>query len=307
MLSIIVPVYNEEESLRPFYAELVSELGKLDRKYEIVFVDDGSTDSSLQILKKLEKEDESVRIFSFRRNLGKSDALTLGFQKAKGDIIITLDADLQDQPSEIEKLMKRHDEGVDVVCGWRKDRKDQSNMKIISKLFNFTLNKVFHLSIHDYNCGLKLYSKEAAKSLKLYGGMHRFIPILAYNNGFTVDEVVVRHEPRKFGVSKYKFGKIKDLPDFFTMIFLIKYMSRPLHFFGVVGGNLFGIGFVILLYLTYVKLILGEAIGGRPLLFLGILLVVVGIQIFFTGFIAELIINVTQRDKMSFPIKYQSE
>jgi len=308
MLSIIVPVYNEEESLKPFYNELINELQKLERKYEIVIVDDGSTDQSLYMLKELEKEDKTIRVYSFRRNFGKSNALTFGFQKAKGDTIITLDADLQDQPSEIGKLIERHKEGIDVVCGWRKDRKDKSNMKIASRIFNIVLNRMFGLNIHDYNCGLKLYSKDAAKNLYLYGGMHRFIPILVSTQGFSIDEVVVRHEQRKYGESKYKFTKIKDLPDLFTMMFLIKYMQRPLHFFGLVGGTGFFVGFVILTYLTYVKLILSEAIGGRPLLFLGILLVVIGIQIFFTGFLAELFINLSSKqERLSMPLKYASD
>ena len=180
-------------------------------------------------------------------------------------------------------------------------------MKVISKFFNWVVKKTFTLSIHDYNCGLKLYSQDAAKSLTLYGGLHRFIPILVYEQGFTVDEVAVRHEPRKFGSSKYGFSKIfRDLPDMFTMLFLVKYRYQPLHFFGFIGGGVLFVGFVILSYLTFLKL-LGESIGGRPLLFLGILLFVVGVQIFFTGFLAELIINLSAKDKTQLPLKYESK
>lgn len=307
LYSFVIPVFNEEESLFHFYEELNKEIKSLNLIHEIIFVDDGSKDSTLTILKELADKDGKVRVFSFRSNQGKAEALTLGFQKATGDIVITLDADLQDQPSEIAKLIKKHEEGIDVVCGWRKNRKDASNMKIASRLFNFTLNKLFGLKIHDYNCGLKLYSIDSAKSLRLYGGMHRFIPILAYTQGFSIDEVVVHHEARKFGTSKYKFTKIKDLPDLFTMLFLIKYMQRPLHFFGLVGGVVFSFGFTILLYLTFVKLVLGESIGGRPLLLLGILLVVVGIQIFFSGFIAELVLSISNQGKKDFLIKYSSD
>ena len=169
-LSIVVPVYNEEESLPHFYVELAKVLRGIKKDYEIIFVDDGSKDRSFTYLKTLEKKDSHVRLFSFRKNLGKAEALSLGFLKAKGEIVITLDADLQDQPSEIHNLLKKHQEGFDVVCGWRKYRKDAQKMKFISKVFNGVLNKVFDLSIHDYNCGLKLYTNEAAKSLHLYGG-----------------------------------------------------------------------------------------------------------------------------------------
>lgn len=307
MLSIVVPVFNEEESLQAFYTELKKEITSLAKDHEIIFVDDGSSDSSLEILQALEKKDKTVRLFSFRKNLGKAEALTLGFQQAKGDTVVTLDADLQDQPSEIKKLLELHNKGVDVVCGWRKDRKDASKMKIISKLFNYTVRKVFDVHVHDYNCGLKLYSSDAAKSLRLYGGMHRFIPILVDGNGFTVDEVAVRHEQRKFGKSKYGFSKVfKDIPDMFTMIFLIKYMKQPLHFFGLAGGALMVFGGLILAYLTVLRL-LGERIGDRPLLIFGMLFFLAGIQIFFTGFLAELITSLSQRDRYTFPIKYATK
>jgi len=308
MLSIVVPVYNEEESLSHFYDELIAVLKEMAEEYEIVFIDDGSRDNSFPILQSLEKTDKTVKVFSFRRNLGKAEALALGFAKAVGDVIVTLDADLQDQPSEIPNLLKLHKEGYDVVCGWRKNRKDKSKMKIISKIFNYSLNKIFDLNIHDYNCGLKLYTRDAAKSLNLYGGLHRFIPILVYKQGFTVIEIPVAHEPRRFGKSKYGFSKIfKDLPDMFTMLFLVKYMKQPLHFFGVAGGVMGFIGAVILGYLTIIWL-MGHSIGTRPLLLFGILLLLAGIQIFFTGFQAELLINISHRgERTIYPLKYASK
>lgn len=308
MISIVVPVFNEEESIEAFHRELMNHLPGLSKTYEVVYIDDGSTDKSLLLLKSLEKKHSYVRVFSFRTNMGKAEALTLGFQKAKGDTIVTLDADLQDQPSEIKNLLNVHQkENIDVVCGWRKDRKDKSKMKVISKMFNYILFKTFKLQIHDYNCGLKLYTKDAAKSLRLYGGLHRFIPILVHEQGFTISEVAVRHIPRQYGTSKYGFSKIfKDLPDMFTMLFLVKYRYQPLHFFGFIGGGLSLVGFVILLYLTLLK-ISGEAIGSRPLLFLGVLMMVIGIQIFFTGFLAELIISLSAKDKTPFSLKYESE
>jgi len=307
MISIVVPVFNEEECLAILYKELICVTPQLDKSYEIIFVDDGSTDGSLQILKKFEKENSHIRIFSFRKNQGKAEALTFGFQKAKGDYIITLDADLQDKPKEILKLIKKaKEENWDVVCGWREKRKDPTSKVFSSKLFNSITSIFWGLKLHDYNCGLKLYSKEVAKSLRLYGGMHRFIPLLAHDQGFTVTEIPVEHEKRKYGKSKYGFSKIwKDLPDIFTMFFLSRYSKRPFHFFGVAGALLILIGIVILGYLTYLR-ILGETIGQRPLLFFGMLLVLAGLQVFFTGFLADLITNFSHKNE-EFSLKYSSD
>lgn len=308
MISIVVPLFNEEESLNIFYNELVKETRKLDKAYEIIFIDDGSADTSLGILKQIAKTDKQVGVYSFRKNLGKSEALTLGFQKAKGDYVVTLDADLQDKPKEIFKLLKLAKTGAwDVVCGWRKDRKDALKTRLSSKLFNFTASIFWGLKLHDYNCGLKLYSKEAAKSLNLYGGMHRFIPLLVHEQGFRVTEVAVEHDKRKFSKSKYGFSKIlKDLPDIFTMLFLSKYSKRPFHFFGVAGGVFILIGIIILGYLSYLHF-QNIAIGQRPLLFFGMLLVISGFQLFFTGFLADLIINLSSKQDRDFSLKYSSE
>lgn len=313
MLSIVVPVFNEEESLEAFYTELLKVAPSLDKEHEILFIDDGSRDNSLEILKSFEKKNKNVRVFSFRRNLGKSEALTCGFIRSKGDVIVTLDADLQDKPSEIKNLLEKNKEGTELVCGWRKDRRDKKKMLFISKIFNKIMAYFFQLDIHDYNCGLKVYTKDLAKSLRLYGGLHRFIPLLAYQQGFTVDEVAVVHEVRKFGSSKYGFSKVfTDLPDIFTMMFLAKYSKRPMHFFGLIGGGSAAIGFVILAYLSIIWF-LGERIGNRPLLLLGILLLIAGLQIFFTGFLADLMINISQTRRIQettgnhFPLKYQSD
>lgn len=313
MLSFVVPVLNEEESLNAFYNELNRAIKELRQDYEIIFIDDGSTDRSLEILKKLTKEDPKIRIFSFRRNLGKAEALTLGFIKAKGDYIITLDADLQDKPTEINKLLEKAKDGTEVVSGWRKNRRDKSKMKIISRLFNTVMGWLFDLHLHDYNCGLKLYTKDAAKSIRLYGGLHRFIPLLAYEQGFIVDEVVIEHAPRVFGKSKYSFSKLwKDLPDMFTLVFLVKYGKRPLHFFGIIGGILTFIGFIFLGYLAILHF-LGARIGNRPLLLFGMLFALAGFQIFFTGFIADLMIHISRtRESLDeshahFPIKFSSD
>lgn len=314
MVSIVVPVYNEEESLENFFAELSRFLPDLAKEHEVIFVDDGSTDDSLNLLKKLVQKHKHVHAFSFRRNLGKAEALTFGFSKAKGDYIVTLDADLQDKPSEIKNLLTVAHHGTDVVCGWRKDRKDKSKMVIISKIYNGFMHKVFGLKIHDYNCGLKVYTSAAAKSLRLYGGLHRFIPIILSQQGFSVDEVAVEHEVRKFGKSKYGFSKVwKDLPDIFSMLFLLKYSKRPLHFFGPVGIFFLILGTSMLSYLTFIHYAFGERVGTRPILFVGILFVISGFQTFFTGFLADLMLNISQSPRPNndgtphFPLKFSSE
>lgn len=305
MISVVIPVFNEEESLPHVYRELDS-VAKQLKNFEIIFIDDGSTDSSLPLLKNLAQRKKNIRVFSFRKNLGKSEALTLGFQKAKGEYIITLDADLQDKPSEIEKLLKKAKSGYDLVSGWRKNRKDPVKKVLSSHFFNFIARLIWGLRLHDYNCGLKVYTRACAKSLHLYGGLHRFVPLLAHQQGFRVAEMEVVHAKRKFGRSKYGFSKLwRDLPDIFTMLFLSRYADRPLHFFGWFGTAVFLIGVGILGYLTVLKL-QGHGIGERPILFLGMLLVISGLQVLFTGILADLIINLAKQQTKEFPIKYAS-
>jgi len=298
MLSVVVPVFNEQESLSAFYSELIKFVPKLSRNYEIIFVDDGSTDNSLKLIKGLEKKNKNLRVVFSKKHEGKAEAVTLGFKTAKGEYIVTLDADLQDKPEEIEKLLKKAKTGWDLVSGWRKNRRDSIFKVIFSKLFNVVASLAWGFKVNDLNSGLKVYEAHAAKSLNLYGGMHRFIPLILYQEGFKVTEVPVIHEKRKFGKSKYGFSKVfTELPDLFTMLFLMKYAKRPMHFFGVFGGLLFTIGFIILLYLSFLKFFQGQAIGDRPLLLFGILLVLTGLQIFFTGFIADLIIHLSSKNE----------
>lgn len=307
MTSIIVPVFNEEESLPASYNSLHDVFRQIHNSREIIFIDDGSTDHSLDTLKKIAATDPSVRIFSFRKNHGKAEALTFGFQKAKGNLIVTLDADLQDNPSEIQKLIDKMNEGYDVVCGWRKNRKDSFAKIFFSKIFNRLVYFLWGLRLNDYNCSLKVYRKDAAKSLFLYGGMHRFIPLLAHEQGFRVAEVSVEHRERRYGKSKYGISKvIKDIPDVFTMLFITRYSKRPMHFFGTIGGVLFVTGVVVLIYLSFLHF-QGIAIGRRPLLLFGILLVIVGIQIFFTGFLADLLLNATSKDNKEPLLKYSTK
>lgn len=291
MISIVVPAFNEEESLENFYSEVKKYLPKWSEAYEMIFVDDGSTETTLKLLKKIEEKDKNVRVYSFRRNHGKAEALTFGFGKANGDLILTLDADLQDKPSEVEKLLKKQREGYDLVSGWRKNRKDTLAKIIFSKMFNFLAGTFWGVRLHDYNCGLKLYTNEAAKSVNLYGGMHRFIPLLVAQEGFRVTEVAVVHDIRRFGKSKYNAMKVlTQMPDMMTMLFLSKYGKRPLHFFGFVGVSLFAVGVLIGIYLSVLHF-LGFAIGERPLLLLGLLLMILGVQISFTGLIADFILH----------------
>lgn len=309
MISIVVPVFNEEESLEAFYNELISVVPNLDKSYEILFVDDGSTDKSLDILKSFSSRNKNVKIFSFRKNQGKSEALTYGFEKSFGDYVVTLDADLQDKPTEILKLLdKTREKDFDLTCGWRKDRQDSFKHVISSKIFNFLADTLWGVKLHDYNCGLKIYKAECAKSLQLYGGLHRFIPLLAYQQGFKVTEMSIVHQKRQFGKSKYGISKIwKDLPDMFTMFFLSKYGKRPMHFFGIIGGLFSFIGFLIIIYLYVFVHSLGQTITSRPLFFFGIILLLGGFQIFFTGFLADLIINISHKKNEESFLKYSSE
>lgn len=312
MISAVVPAYNEEESLRELYPLLSSSLAKLDKDYEIVFVDDGSTDSTLEILKRFASKDNHVRIFSFRKHRGKADALMIGFRMAKGDYIFTLDADLEDKPSEMPKLYKKIHEGYDAVVGWRKNRKHSFGRIISSKFSNSIISLLWGFKLHDHNCGLKVFTKDAVRSLDLYGGLYRFMLLLVYLKGFKVTEVEVVHQNRKYGKSKYGFFRLwKDVPDALTIFFLTKFGERPLHFFGFIGGIISGIGMIILLYLSVLHF-QGQTIGNRPLLTFGLLLVIAGFQVLFTGLLADLILHISQNESSTAEefnemLKYKTE
>lgn len=312
MTSVVIPLFNEEESLKPLYMVLIDVMSKLKEKYEIIFVDDGSTDGSLPVLKKISEKDKAIRIFSFRKNQGKAEALNLGFQKTLGDIVVTLDADLEDSPLEIPRLINKVNDGYDLVTGWRKKRKHAAVLKISSRFFNFLSGRFWGLKLHDYNCGLKVYRSEVVKNLHIYGGLHRFIPLLVYKQGFKICEMPVAHEKRKYGKSKYGFSKVwKDLPDMFTMLFLTKYGKRPLHFFSLIGLLFTLIGVSFIGYLTFIHYFYNETVGRRPLLFMGMLFVISGFQLFFTGFLADLMINISRnsnnKEDSDGLLKYSSE
>lgn len=299
--SYIIPLYNEEESIPELFVSLQEIAEKLNPDYEVIFVDDGSTDKSTEKIAMLSRNDPKVKLISFRKNTGKSIALQTGFNEANGDIIITLDADLQDDPTQIPKLLTKINEGYDLVSGWKENRKDPLNRLILTKIFNAIVSSFSGLKLHDFNCGLKAYKKELVKELNIYGELHRFIPVIAHNLGFLVTEVPVAHKSRKYGKSKYGLARIpKGFLDFLTVLFLTNYVKRPLHLFGLIGALLLSAGFIFGLYLTYLRL-MGETIGNRPLLFLTMLFIVSGFQFIFTGLLAEMILYLSPKYKI--PIK----
>ena len=292
-ISIIVPIYNEQDSVKTLYFEIKKVLDEDFSNYEIIFIDDGSNDNSFNILNKIAADDSKVVIVQFNRNYGKSDALNQGFKLAKYDYIVTLDGDLQDDPKEISNLLEILDNGYDCVSGWKKNRKDPLSKTIPSFFFNKFINFFSGLKLHDLNCGIKAYKKNAIKTLNIYGGLHRYIPLLLVNNGYKVTECIVNHRPRLHGKTKYgKSRFFHGIFDFLTIYFLKKYFNRPMYFFGSIGLLLSVIGLAISIYLT-VLWFQGIAIDNRPLFFLGILLIVVGIQSLSIGLIGELIVNRT--------------
>ena len=309
MFSIVIPVYNEDESLQELMASIEQATATLDHSYELVFVDDGSTDGTLDELKSVSETHGHVRVFSFRRNLGKSPALLCGFHKARGQYILTMDADLQDDPSNLPRMYDQLiAERADIVNGWRKKRQDNALKIVFSRIFNrLMIRLLFGSSFEDMNSGLKLYKAEVARELHLYGGMHRFIPLIATEMGYRVAECPVRHSERKYGASKYSPVKfLTEMPDLLTVFFLIKYTTRPLHFFARIGSALIALGVLCLAYLT-ILWTQSIPIGTRPLLTFGVLLVVIGGQIVFTGLLADLIVNMSQNKPQEFPLKYASD
>lgn len=293
-LSLVIPLYNEDESLKELYLWILEVLNKTPLTWEILFVDDGSRDDSWLVIQDLAALDERVKGVRFRRNYGKSAALQTAFSQIKGDIVITMDADLQDSPEEIPELVRMiREEKLDLVSGWKKKRLDPTLTKNIpSKFYNWTVKRISGIPLHDFNCGLKAYRSDVVKSIELYGDMHRYIPVLAKWAGFQrIGEKVVKHQERKYGVSKFGIERfIRGPLDLMSVLFIAKFGKRPMHLFGPLGVIFFLIGFAILLWLSYQKLIHMEfGIADRPLFYFGILALIIGTQLFLTGFIAELV------------------
>ncbi len=296
--SVVIPLYNEEESLRELTEQLKNTLVKMGGNYELIFIDDGSTDNSFKVLRDIHHRNHRVKVIRFRRNYGKSAALMVGFQKAQGEFIITMDADLQDDPSEIPNLIKEIKSGYDVVSGWKKKRKDPISKTLPSKFFNYVTKVVSGINIHDFNCGLKAYRKEVVKSVNVYGELHRYIPVLAQWLGFRIGEIPVAHRPRKYGKTKFGMGRFfKGFLDLMTVIFTTRYISRPLHLFGGWGLISAFVGCVIGGWLTYEKFFNDIALSNRPLFLVSLIMIIVGVQFISIGLVGEMIAKERKIDK----------
>lgn len=303
-ISVVVPLLNEEEALETLHERLTKVLEGMGKAYEIIYVDDGSTDSSPDILKRLYEADTNVVVIRFRRNFGKAAALSCGFDEARGKVIISIDADLQDDPDEIPNFLDKLDEGYDLVSGWKAKRRDPLLKVASSRFFNWVVRLTSGLKLHDFNCGFKAYRREVVKEVDIYGDLHRYIPFLASARGFKVGEIKVKHHPRKHGRSKYGWDRyMKGFLDLLTATVITRFSRKPLHLFGGFGVVCLIVGIIILTYLTVVWF-LTHAIGGRPLLDLGMLLMILGIQVISIGLIGEMIIFHRPRGGREYPTAY---
>lgn len=295
-MSVLVPAYNEQESIAKLYEQIVYSVGELQSRnlisdYEIWFINDGSSDDTERVIRELILHDVRVHLISFRKNFGKSPALQAGFRHVDGDVVFTMDADLQDDPAEFIRFVEKIDEGYDMVVGWKYNRLDPLEKKLPSKLFNYVTSANAGLKLHDFDCGFKCFTGEVVKALDVYGELHRYIPVLAHRKGFRITEITVNHRSREHGHSKYGMERyMRGLFDSLTTTFLLKYSDRPMYFFGRVGLYTSLAGFAICMYLT-VLWFMGQRIGGRPLLILGVLLMMVGIQFVSTGFVCNIIVD----------------
>ena len=289
-ISILVPVLNEEGTVQELAGTVAEVLDETGRSFEIVFIDDGSTDSTSKNVKTAHAEDRRVKLVCLRRNFGKAAALCAGFEHSHGKIVITMDGDLQDDPREIPKFIEKlESESLDLVSGWKQVRKDPITKRIPSKLFNWVTRWLAQVDLHDFNCGFKAYRREVVEEIALYGELHRYIPVLASRKGFTVGEIAVLHHPRRQGDSKYGWDRLyKGMLDLITVLFITKYTRRPLHLFGLIGLVALTLGVSINSYLA-VLWMLGNSLSNRPLLLLGVLLMILGIQVLTTGLLGEMI------------------
>ena len=302
-LSIVIPLMNEEDSLVQLHQELTESLAATNKSYELIFIDDGSTDKSYSVLQTLHEQDSNIEVIQFRRNFGKAAALQAAFDIAQGEFVFTMDADLQDDPKEIPRFLEKIEEGYDIVSGWKENRLDPVDKTLPSKLFNWATRKISGLELNDFNCGFKVYRREVLDHINLYGELHRYIPVLAFWKGFSVGEIPVEHRAREHGVSKYGFERMfKGLFDLLTIYFTRKYERRPLHVFGFLG-LIFGlIGTVALTYLSLLWVFDMGPIGTRPLLFFGILSVIFGAQLISFGLLAEMIAKMDNKFSPHFVI-----
>jgi len=298
-ISIVVPLLNEEQSLGELTGQIQEALSKSNYSFEILLIDDGSTDRSWEIVEQLSRNHDEIQGIRLRRNYGKSDALQTGFERSSGRFVVTMDADLQDDPNEIPSMVEKLEAGADLVSGWKKKRHDPISKKIPSRFFNAVTRWVTGIKLHDFNCGLKAYRKEVVDNISLYGEMHRYVPLLAKWEGFgRIEEQVVQHHPRKYGKTKFGISRfLNGFLDLVTLLFINRYVNRPMHFFGLFGVLFLVVGIAINLYLAYIKIFLGEPLANRPLLFLGLLLVMVGVQFFSIGFLGELLNRGDERNQ----------
>jgi glycosyltransferase involved in cell wall biosynthesis len=304
-LSIVVPVLDEEESVPRLHAEIVEVLDSLSERAEIIYVDDGSRDRTLERLTELHEHDPRVHVIGLRRNFGKTAALLAGFREARGDIIVTMDGDLQDDPSEIPHFLAKLRAGDDLVSGWKQHRDDPASKTIPSRLFNLTVRRSTGIPLHDFNCGFKAYRREVLEDVKLYGELHRFIPVLAYWKGYRIGEIPVNHRARRFGRSKFGAGRLlKGLIDFLKVLFLTRYMQRPLQLFGFLGLGLLSLGGIGFIYLLVLKL-MGQSLfqSHGPLLFLSGILIVSGIQLFMLGLVGEMLRHYAFRPEEEYSVR----
>jgi glycosyltransferase involved in cell wall biosynthesis len=290
-ISFIVPVLNEEESIEALTQKICSNMSGAGGDFEIVFVDDGSTDNSLKTIKKLAENNKQVRYISFRKNMGKAAALQAGFRNSRGEIVITMDADLQDDPEEIPRFVEKINEGFDMVSGWKYRRRDPLEKRLPSKVFNAVISTLSGVKLHDFNCGFKAYRREVVESINLYGELHRYIPVLAYRNGFTVAEIKVKHNKREHGKSKYGFKRyLRGFFDAISVSFLLRYNDKPMYLFGIFGLFLFIPGIAACLYITILWLG-GHPMTSRPLLIFGVLCLIMAMQMFSIGLIGNMLVD----------------
>ncbi len=304
-VSVLVPVLDEEGSVEELAARVARVLDGLGRSFEILFVDDGSRDATVERIRAARQRDARVKLVRLRRNFGKAAALTAGFDRARGRFVVTIDGDLQDDPEEIPRLLEAVEGGdLDLVSGWKKERRDPLSKTLPSRLFNWATRRVAQVDLHDFNCGFKAYRREVLEQVPIYGELHRYIPVLAARRGFRIGELAVRHHPRRSGVSKYGWDRFyKGLLDLLTVLFITRYTRRPLHLFGAVGMAAFAVGFVIDAWLAFLWAFRGESLSNRPLLIFGVLLMLLGVQVLTTGLLAEMMTHKTFERADSYSVR----